>query len=143
MASASEIYQRAIMQLAAEAAGHGALAAPTASVLVDNPLCGDRVRIDIQIEEGRLRALAHEVKGCLLCRAAASIIGKHATGSTQAQLQSVADAVSAMLRDGAAPPTAWEELGAFAPVRDHPSRHRCVQLPFEALLAAMQSRDGQ
>jgi len=62
MASASEIYQRAIMQLAAEAAGHGALAAPTASVLVDNPLCGDRVRIDIQIEEGRLRALAHEVK---------------------------------------------------------------------------------
>lgn len=137
MASATEIYQQAIMTLAAEAVGHGTLTAPSAAALVDNPLCGDRVEMQIETSAGRITALAHRVKGCLLCRAAASIIGKQAIGKSRDEIEAVSVQLSAMLRDAAQAPRGWECLSAFAPVHGHPSRYRCVELPFEALRASL------
>jgi NifU-like protein involved in Fe-S cluster formation len=42
-----------------------------------------------------------------------------------------------MLSERAPAPAGWDELTVFEPVHGHPSRYRCVQLPFEALLAAI------
>ena len=41
---------------------------------------------------------------------------------------------------GAAPaPAAWPELAMFVPARAHASRHRCVLLPFRALIDALKA----
>jgi NifU-like protein involved in Fe-S cluster formation len=141
VASAAEIYQQAIKDLAAAAVGHGTLAHPNGRFVADNPLCGDRVEMQVALAGGRIEALAHQVKGCLLCRAAASVIGKRGIGADHAGIEGIAAAVTAMLRDGGAPPAGWDELAVFAPVRGHASRYRCVQLPFEALLAALAITD--
>jgi NifU-like protein involved in Fe-S cluster formation len=134
---ASALYQQAIMDLAAEAVGHGTLESPSAAALVDNPLCGDRVEMQIESRDGRIGALAHRVRGCLLCRAAASILGKRAPGATSANIEVVSQQLATLLREGGTPPPGWEDLSVFAPVQAHPSRYRCVQLPFEALLQAL------
>jgi NifU-like protein involved in Fe-S cluster formation len=42
-----------------------------------------------------------------------------------------------MLKNGAPVPAGWPELSMFEPARAYPSRHRCVLLPFRALLAAL------
>ena len=131
--SASQIYQEAIKALAAAATGEGALASPDGRALVDNPLCGDRVEMEVKVADGRVAAVAHQVRGCLLCRAVASVIGKHAAGASAAEIERVSAGVSEMLEKQAPPPAAWQELDAFAPVHGHRSRYRCVQLPFEAL----------
>jgi nitrogen fixation protein NifU and related proteins len=141
VASAADIYQQAIKSLAADAVGHGALEAPTGRSLVDNPLCGDRVEMQVLLSSGRIAALAHQVKGCLLCRAAASVIGKRAIGAARGDIERVAAGVAEVLRSQAAPPAGWDELSVFTPVHGHPSRYRCVQLPFEALAAAMTITD--
>lgn len=137
--SAGDIYQRAILELADAATGHGTLASPDARAFLDNPLCGDNVQMQVQFAAGRIAALAHEVKGCLLCRAAASVIGKRAIGATTSDIEAVAAAVAAMLEHQAAAPTGWTELAAFTPVHGHRSRYRCVLLPFEALLDALRT----
>jgi NifU-like protein involved in Fe-S cluster formation len=137
--SASQIYHEAIKALAAAAIGHGALASADGRALVDNPLCGDRVEMEVNLSDGRIAALAHQVKGCLLCRAAASIIGKHAVGAGPGEIERISNGVSEMLEKQAPPPAGWRELDAFVPVHDHRSRYRCVQLPFEALLAALRA----
>jgi NifU-like protein involved in Fe-S cluster formation len=49
--------------------------------------------------------------------------------------------VSAFLETGAALQGIWRDFEIFAPVRDHPSRHGCVLLAFEALDAALRG-DG-
>jgi nitrogen fixation NifU-like protein len=139
MANAAEIYQQAIKSLAADATGHGALDAPTAEVFLDNPLCGDCIKLQVSVQDGRIAALAHQVKGCLLCRAAAGVIGKRALGADRADAERIDTQVRAMLSERAPAPPGWDELAAFAPVHGHPSRHRCVQLPFEALVAAMRT----
>lgn len=131
------IYQEAIKTLAQAGHGAGRLEAPDGSARVDTPLCGDRVTVDVRLADGRIAALAHETKGCLLCRAAAAIVALHAGGKGGAEIAATQRELSAMLRAGGPVPAGWEELAAFAPVARHPSRHGCVLLPFQALEAAL------
>jgi nitrogen fixation protein NifU and related proteins len=137
--SAGEIYQRTIMELAGAATAHGTLSSPDARAFLDNPLCGDCVEMQVNVSGGRITALAHEVKGCLLCHAAASVIGRHAVGSTLTDIEAIAAALSAMLQQQADAPSGWDDLAAFRPVHGHRSRYRCVQLPFETLITALRT----
>ena len=134
---ADQLYQDAIVSLARAANGKGRLDAPDGSATVDNPLCGDRVTVDVKMDGSRVAALGHLVRGCLLCEAAASVIGAHAKGATRAELTAAFETAKTMLKgtDAAAP--GWPEMDAFAPVRAHRSRHSCVLLPFEALTKAL------
>ena len=140
MASASEIYHQAIKTLAHDAVGHGTLAAYDARAFLDNPLCGDCVEMQVALRSGAIAALMHQVRGCLLCRAAASVIGKHATGATLEDIERVSAGVNELLQKQMPAPAGWEELAVFAPVHGHASRYQCVQLPFQALLAALRGK---
>ncbi len=131
------LYQDAIKQFAHADHGRGQLADATAEAKLDNPLCGDRVRMQVEMASGHIAAIAHETKGCLLCRAAASVIGAHAVGQDEEAIESVATALENMLKNETPVPAGWPELSMFKPARAYPSRHRCVLLPFRALLAAL------
>jgi nitrogen fixation protein NifU and related proteins len=138
-----ELYHRAILELAKRARHAGRLETPDASVTVDNPLCGDRVTLDLSFEHGRVREVGHRVRGCLLCQAAAVAIGERAPGETPDALRRVASALGAAI--AAAPDAAgqlWPELAVFAPVHAHKSRHECVLLPFEALTRALDQAEA-
>lgn len=139
---ADQLYQAAIVGHARAARGKGRLDAPDGSATVDNPLCGDRVTIDVRMEGEQVTALGHQVRGCLLCEAAASVIGGRAIGATRAELDAAAEAVGVMLK-GANAAAPWPEMEAFVPVRAHRSRHGCVLLPFEALEKALADAKGE
>lgn len=130
-----DLYDAAIVAAARAKVGAGRLEAATRSVTCDNPLCGDRVTLDLALADGRVDALAHKTRGCLLTQAAASVLAEHATGRDAAALRGLHDQVRAMLRDGAPPP--WPALAMFQPVRAVPSRFECVLLPFRALGEAL------
>jgi nitrogen fixation NifU-like protein len=132
------IYDQAIKDLAHSAHGSGHLAAPDRRARLDNPLCGDRIDLDLKLsDDGRVAELAHQTKGCLLCRASASILGLHAPGCSPAEIEAIEADLTAMLASGGEPPAAWTELGLFLPVCPHPSRHGCVLLPLRALQMAL------
>jgi nitrogen fixation NifU-like protein len=139
VSGASQIYHEAIKALATAAIGEGKLPAPSGNAFLDNPLCGDCVAMEVGVAAGAITALAHQVRGCLLCRAAASLIGKHAVGATLGDIERVAQQLSCLLEQGAEPPSGWDELAVFKPVHGHPSRYRCVELPFQALVAAVRA----
>ena len=138
-----ELYHQAILELAKKARLAGRLESAQASVTLDNPLCGDRVTLDLNLADGRVVDIGHKVRGCLLCQAAAAAIGERAPGETPAALRAVAqDLGDAIAR---APETAgqqWPELAAFAPVHAHKSRYECVLLPFQALTQALDQAEG-
>src|SRR3569832_2602842 len=61
----------------------GSLALPDIRHEDLNPLCGDRVRIELQLGEGeRIAAAKFRSDGCILCVAASSILTERITGST-------------------------------------------------------------
>ena len=132
----NDLYQKNLLRLAAAATGAGRLEAPDATVTVDNPLCGDRVTIDINLREGKLTELAHTVRGCVMCQASAAVLGARAAGHTPEQLHRIKQAVQNMLNKEENLAGHWSELESFLPVAGHKSRYNCVLLPFKALTQA-------
>ena len=133
-----ELYHQAIVALARQAREAARLEAASASATVSNPLCGDRATLDVAVSGHAITAIGHKVRGCLLCKAAATVITQAAPGRDAAVVRAVAGQVDAMLKAGGGMPTgAWAALAAFRPVIAHKSRHDCVLLPFQALVAAL------
>jgi nitrogen fixation NifU-like protein len=132
-----ELYQQAILTQAEAAVRAGRLDTPDGSVTLDNPLCGDRVSIDVKLAGGRIVDLAHRVRGCRLCEAAASAIGANAVGLGLETVAAAEASMRALLEGRSGPVDVWHDLEAFRPVRDYKSRHACVLLPFETLRAAI------
>jgi nitrogen fixation protein NifU and related proteins len=131
-----DLYQQAIMERAKSRAGAGRLEKPSASATVDNPLCGDRVTLDVTLNNGSIAAVGHQVRGCALCQASAAVIATASVGQTPVAALAGRDTLKAVLTGGV-PAAPWAELGIFAPVQRHKSRHDCVLLPFEALAQAL------
>jgi nitrogen fixation NifU-like protein len=132
------LYHEGMVRLARAARGAGRLAAPHGSAARDNPLCGDQVLVEVRLSGGRIAELAHRTRGCVLCEAAASLLGGAAPGRTRAEVALARARLLAMLSAGEAPPgDAFADLAIFLPVRDVRSRHECVLLPFDALLDAL------
>lgn len=131
-----QIYQDRIVALAKAKTGAGKLETPTKSARRDNPLCGDRVTVDIKLDgQGRITEIAHQVRGCLLCQASASALSAVAVGRDAAGIAELRhDAERALGREAGEP---HEPFTAFAPVAAHKSRQECVLLPFEALKDAL------
>ena len=132
-----ELYQREIMDRAKAPVRAGRLASPDVTATVDNPLCGDRVTIDLKLDGGRIADIAHQVRGCALCQASASVMAAAAIGQTAEAVDAVRARLRAMLGGGEAPSAPWQDLGIFTPVRRYKSRHECVILPFDALSQAL------
>lgn len=139
MNGCDSLYQDAIKQFAQAAHGQGQLENPTGEARLNNPLCGDRVRMQVRLDGRRISAIAHETRGCLLCRAAASLLGARAVGMDAAAVGVLSGELDTMLKGAAPFPDAWPELAMFVPARPHASRHRCVLLPFRALGDAMRA----
>jgi NifU-like protein involved in Fe-S cluster formation len=130
------LYRKDLLRLAADAVGAGRLAAPDASATAHNPACGDRVTVDLTLEGGRITALAHQTHACVLAQASAAILAGAAVGLDRGGMTELAAAVGAMLKDGTVPPR--PAYGVFDGVAGHAGRHRCVLLPIEAALAALE-----
>ena len=132
-----DLYQSAIMERAKTPVRAGRLGSPDISVTVDNPLCGDRVTLDVKLDNGTVADIGHHVRGCALCQASASIMAEAVAGQRVSDVGSGRDKIKAMFGGSEAPAAPWSGYGIFAPVRSHKSRQDCVLLPLEALAQAL------
>lgn len=132
----SQLYSDAILATAKARHGHGRLANAQGSATCDNPLCGDRVTVDLRLDGDRIAEIAQLTRGCVLTQAAASVLAERLAGADAAALGLAADEVRRLLAGEKVAP-AWPELMMFAPVHDVRSRHECVTLPFEAAARAL------
>jgi nitrogen fixation protein NifU and related proteins len=130
------LYHKALVERARAGFGKGRLPNATSSATVDNPLCGDRVTLDLSIKDGRIAEIAHQVRGCLLCEAAAATIAEHGRGADRAALDALSAAARTLMAEGGALDPQWQCLEVFRPVHGAKSRRDCVLLPFEALKRA-------
>jgi NifU-like protein involved in Fe-S cluster formation len=136
------LYRKDLLRLAADADGAGRLPDPDASGMAHNPICADRVSVDLHLEKDRIAALAHQTGACVLAQASAALLGRGAVGLTGASARALHAQVAAMLAGGAAPDAPFDGYAVFHGVADHPARHKCVLLPLEALLAALDALEA-
>lgn len=134
-----DIYNRRILELAADIPRLGRLANPDASATAHSRLCGSTVTVDLVLgEDGRVADFAQEVRACALGQASSSLMGRHVVGASADELRGVRAAMRSMLKEnGPAPGGAWSDLAVLEPVRDFKARHASTLLTFDAVVDAL------
>lgn len=130
------LYNQEILRLAATIPHGERLADPMGSSEKRSPVCGSRVTVDVDLDDGgRVRALGMLVRACALGQASSSLLGAHAPGRTPEELALARDALTAWLAEGGDAPD-WPGLAVFEPARAHTARHASIRLAFEAAAEA-------
>jgi nitrogen fixation NifU-like protein len=129
----------------------GRLEHPTHAADGNNPLCGDRVGVTLEIADGHVRDVRCDVKGCAICRASGSlmaeaVIGRRAS-DVQALIEEFLEALTSAPDAGGSGPAPganlgtddarWGPLAALLEARRFPNRRRCASLSWEVLQRAL------
>lgn len=100
---------------------------------VNNPICGDRIRANINIEKNVIVSAHAEAKGCALCEAGAGLWLNTVVGLTMSSMQSHHVALKSWL-EGQEDQNIYvlfsDTLHSFASVRAIKNRHKCITLAF-------------
>jgi NifU-like protein involved in Fe-S cluster formation len=132
-----DLYSARILKLAANMPRAGRLSAPQASSEKVSRLCGSKITVDLDLEDGRVADFAQDVQACALGQAAAAVLGAHVIGATVAEIEQARDQLRAMLKaSGPAPAGRFAELSVLEQVKDYPARHASTLLAFEAAAEA-------
>lgn len=103
-----------------------------------NPLCGDRVTIYVEVEDGHIRDICFQGAGCAISQASASLMTEAVEGKSLDEAQDLFEGFHTLLTEDGA--TASEDLGklaALAGVRDYPMRVKCATLAWHTLNSAL------
>ena len=134
-----DIYNRRILELAADIPRLGRLQAPMATATAHSKLCGSKVVVDLAMADGVVTDFAHDVKACALGQASSSLMARHVVGATAEELRRARDEVRRMLKENGPPPTGrFADAAVLEPVRDFRARHASTMLTFDAVVDAVE-----
>jgi nitrogen fixation NifU-like protein len=140
MSELRDLYQQMIIDHSRKPRNFRPLEHPTQSAEGYNPLCGDRVTVELDMTDGTIRDIGFQGSGCAISKASASMMTAELKGKTLAEADAVFDRFHAMLTERGRPDETPEELGklsVFSGVREFPSRVKCATLPWHTLRAAL------
>ena len=135
----NDVYNKRILELAADIPRQGRLPAPDATATAHSKLCGSTVTVDLVLRDGKVADFAHDVKACALGQASSSIMARNVVGSTPDELREIRETVRKMLKENGAPPAdgKWADVAVLEPVRDYKARHASTLLTFDAVVDAI------
>ena len=83
-----ELYDELILDHYESPYHRGQLEAPSCTHTERNPLCGDRIQLQLQIDsENRIQQAFFDGEGCAISQAAASILCEHIEGMTLSEIE--------------------------------------------------------
>ncbi len=134
----NDVYNKRILELAANIPRIGRLAAPQATATAHSRLCGSKVTVDLVMDGDVVSDFAHDVKACALGQASSAIMARHVVGSTASELRELRETARRLLKENGDPPSGkWADLEVLLPVRDYKARHASTLLTFDAVVDAV------
>ena len=80
--SLDDFYRQNILDHYENPRNWGVLEKPDITAEDANPLCGDRIRMDLAVKDGRVERVRFSGQGCSISRAAASMLSEAIEGKT-------------------------------------------------------------
>lgn len=113
----------------------------------NNPLCGDRIEVHLQLEDGVIKDVHFEAKGCAISVASASLMTEAVKGLPEAEAKALFDrfqkAVTSRGPIDLDELTDLDKLAALTGVREFPMRVKCATLPWHTLTAAIEGAEAE
>ena len=111
-----------------------------ASVSADghNPSCGDDIRLEIEMENGILKDIHVDCKGCAISVASGSMLAEAVKGKKFEEVRQMADSIKKMIKgEIEVPDDDLGDLGALKGVRQFPVRIKCALLAWVTLIEGL------
>ncbi len=141
MADLRELYQEVVLDHGRRPRNLRALDDPTHQSVGYNPLCGDKMTLFLDVEEGAVADVCFQGSGCAISTASASLLTELVRGRTTDEALDLARRFVAMVTgDATIAPESLGKLVVLAGVRDFPARVKCATLAWHTLQAALEER---
>ena len=144
MSDLRELYQEVILDHNKRPRNFGPLPEANHHAEGRNPLCGDHLSVQVDVEDGVIKNVAFEGAGCAISRASASLMTDAVKGKSVEEAERMFEEFHQMVTSGVA--EAVEEslgkLAVFCGVREFPSRVKCASLAWHTLHAALGAKDA-
>jgi nitrogen fixation NifU-like protein len=140
MSDLRELYQQVILDHNRKPRNFRKLTSPTGRAEGYNPLCGDRVTVEVALADEVIRDIGFAGSGCAISKASASMMTAALKGKTLFEAEETFGRFRAMLTENepnAEVAAQLDKLTVFAGVREFPSRIKCATLPWHTVHAAL------
>ena len=134
-AKLSELYRETILANAVNPVGQNRKIAVTHQFEGNNPLCGDRILMQLNVADGVITDAAFEGEACAICLASTSLLCTHLPGQPMGAIKTGLEGFKSTLKgaEGDCPEYLRPMLGVGA----YPARIACATLPWEAARSAV------
>jgi nitrogen fixation protein NifU and related proteins len=106
-----------------------------------NPLCGDKVKVYVDVENDIVRDISFEGEGCAISKASASLMTESVKGKSKVEVEQLSSRFRA-LATGTGNGTGLGKLAVFGGLRAFPARVKCATLVWHTLRAALEHASG-
>jgi nitrogen fixation protein NifU and related proteins len=142
MSGLDDLYQEIIIDHSKRPRNFGPIQHVSAKAEGYNPLCGDRVTIQLKLEDDRITEIGFQGSGCAISTASASLLTECLKGRTRSEAEGLFERFHNLLT-GEATPADLGKLAVFSGVREYPARVKCATLAWHTLRAALRESAGQ
>lgn len=111
------IYQELILDHYKNPRNFGAIKKATKSIYLDNPFCGDKIRMDVVLKSATVTEIKFSGQGCAISQASASMLTEHAKGKKVSDLQKLNKS----------------DILKMLGIELSPNRLKCALLPLEVI----------
>lgn len=145
MSTMAELYQSVIVEHDRSPRNYRNLPAPSGRAEGRNPLCGDELSVELQVDaQGRIADIGFQGRGCAISRASASLMTTALLGKTTAEARELFERFHALVTGTAVDAATLGKLEAFRGVAEFPMRVKCATLAWHAMKQALdQQRSTQ
>jgi nitrogen fixation NifU-like protein len=140
MSDMRQLYQEVILDHNRKPRNFGSLLAANRHAEGNNPLCGDIVKLSLNVLDDKIEAIAFEGDGCAICKASASMMTGAVKGQSVQHAENLVTQFRGMVTgtlDAEQQENLLGKLKVFIGVKDLPSRVKCAILPWHTLHAAL------
>jgi nitrogen fixation NifU-like protein len=106
----------------------------------NNPLCGDKLKVYIELDGDRVADVGFQGAGCAISTASASLMTEHVKGKTKDEVEETFERFHLLVTGKPGEVEAPPELGklaVFSGVCEYPVRVKCATLCWHTLRAAL------
>jgi nitrogen fixation NifU-like protein len=144
MSELSELYQETILEHNKHPRNFREIPDADRTADGNNPLCGDALRVYVDMEGDVVKDVSFKGSGCAISKASASMMTQTVKGKTREEAEVLFDEFHRMVTGGLDVESDENHLGKlkiFAGVLEFPARVKCASLSWHTLNAALQGED--
>ncbi len=138
MSELRELYQETILDHYRRPRNAGRLADANRVAEGYNPLCGDRIKLFLKVDDGVIRDARFEGNGCAIATASASLMTESIKGKRADEALRLLEQVHHMVAGGGSGGGVGK-LQVLSGVHEFPQRVKCATLAWHTMKAALEN----